>query len=138
MNDDQAFLGIGWGFPPSFSAGGAEVGMVAGHDDIRQSLEILFATSRGERVMAEDYGCDLRHAQFEEISQGLVNSLTSLVSDAILLHEPRVTLDEVDVTEDPREQGLLRISLTYTVRSTNSRFNMVFPYYLFEATALEA
>ena len=47
MNDEQAFLGIGWGFPPSFTLRGTEVEMVAGHEDIQESLMILFATTRG-------------------------------------------------------------------------------------------
>src|SRR5262245_51249250 len=117
MDDDQAFLGVGWGFPPSFTAGGAEVEMVSGHEDVHQSLAILFATARGERVMADEYGCDLHGVQFEEINQGLVNSLTSLVEDAVLLHELRVTLDGVDVSEDPDEAGRLLVSVGYTVRS---------------------
>ncbi len=134
MPDEQSYLGTGWGFPPSFTMGGAEVDMVAGHEDIHQGLQILLATAQGERVMNEDFGCDLRGVQFEEINQGLVNQLTALVTDAILFHEPRVTLDQVDVTEDPSEHGRLLISVGYTVRSSNSRFNMVFPFYLNEAT----
>lgn len=133
MPDEQSYLGTGWAFPPSFTMGGAEVDMVAGHEDIHQGLQILLATAQGERVMNEEYGCDLRGVQFEEINQGLVNQLTALVTDAILFHEPRVTLDEVDVTEDPNEHGRLLISVGYTVRSSNSRFNMVFPFYLNEA-----
>jgi uncharacterized protein len=134
MPDEQAFLGTGWGFPPSFTRGGAEVEMVSGNEDIHQSLMILLATAPGERVMNEDYGCDLHSVQFEVINQGLVNQLSSLVSDAILFHEPRVTLDQVDVADDPNQQGLLLISVSYTVRSSNSRFNMVFPFYTNEAT----
>ncbi len=135
MPDDESFLGTGWSFPPRFTKGGAEVEMVSGHEDIHQSLMILFGTAHGERVMNDDYGCDLHGVQFEEINEGLINTLTSLVSDAILLHEPRVTLDQVDVSEDPKVDGLLRISIDYTVRSSNSRFNMVFPFYLAEATS---
>jgi uncharacterized protein len=135
MADDQAFLGIGWGFPPSFTAGGAEVEMVAGHEDVHQSLLILFATVIGERLMDEGYGCDLHSVQFEEINEGLVNGLSAIVSDAILYHEPRVTLDQVDVSESPAEGGLLLVSIAYTVRSSNSRFNMVYPFYVNEATA---
>jgi phage baseplate assembly protein W len=134
MTEAQAFLGVGWGFPPRFGLKGGEVQMVSGHDDIEQSLRILLATSRGERVMAEDYGCDLHNVVFEEISDGLVNRLSALITDAILYHEPRVTLEGVEVAEDPREHGLLRISVAYTVRSTNSRYNMVFPFYLYEAS----
>jgi len=133
MAADQSFLGTGWSFPPTFTKGGAEVGLVSGVEDIHQSLQILLSTGTGERIMQDDFGCDLHSVLFEEMDQGLVNTLTSLISDAILYYEPRITLDQLDVSESEAQQGLLLISLEYTVRSTNSRFNMVFPFYINEA-----
>jgi phage baseplate assembly protein W len=135
MPRDPSFLGSGWSFPPSFSDGGAEVEMVSGAEDIHQSLQILLSTQLGERVMHEDYGCDLNHVLFEEIDQGLLNDINRIVSDAILYHEPRISLDKLDVSENADHPGLLLISIEYTIRSTNSRFNMVYPFYLNEATA---
>jgi phage baseplate assembly protein W len=134
MAADSAFLGTGWSFPPAFGRGGADVVMVSGVDDIQQSLQILFATRLGERIMQDEFGCALDSVVFEEIDQGLINTLSRTISDAILYHEPRITLDQIDVDESPEQPGLLLISLTYTVRSTNSRFNMVYPFYLNEAT----
>jgi len=136
MAADPAFLGTGWSFPPAFGRGGAEVTMVSGVDDIQQSLHILFATRLGERVMQDEFGCALDSVVFEEIDQGLINTLNRTISDAILYHEPRITLDQIDVDESAEWPGLLLISLTYTVRSTNSRFNMVYPFYLNEAATL--
>jgi len=134
MAADSAFLGTGWSFPPAFGRGGAEVAMVSGVDDIQQSLQILFATRLGERIMQDEFGCALDSVVFEEIDQGLINTLNRSISDAILYHEPRITLDQLDVDESAEQPGLLLISLIYTVRSTNSRFNMVYPFYLNEAT----
>jgi phage baseplate assembly protein W len=102
MPEEQAFLGTGWGFPPTFGAGGGAVEMVSGVDDIRQSLEILLATRLGERVMQEEFGCDLTSVLFEEIDQGLINALTGLITDAIFDHEPRITLDRLDISETRR------------------------------------
>lgn len=133
MAADQSFLGTGWSFPPTFTKGGAEVGLVSGVEDIHQSLQILLSTGTGERIMQDDFGCGLHSVLFEEMDQGLVNTLTSLISDAILYYEPRITLDQLDVSESEAHQGLLLISLEYTVRSTNSRFNLVFPFYINEA-----
>ena len=130
---DQSFLGTGWSFPPSFSLGGADVGMVSGTEDIHQSLQILLSTRLGERVMQDEFGCALDAVLFEEVDAGLVNSLNTLVSNAILDHEPRISLDNVDVSDSGIDQGLLLISIEYTVRSTNSRFNMVYPFYINEA-----
>jgi uncharacterized protein len=133
MPEDQSFLGTGWSFPPTFTAGGSNVELVSGPEDIHQSLQILLSTRLGERVMQDEFGCDLNNVLFEEMDQGLVNTLTSLISDAILYHEARITLDKLDVSESETEQGLLLIRLEYTIRSTNSRFNMVYPFYINEA-----
>jgi uncharacterized protein len=132
--DDQAFLGTGWGFPPSFTAGGAELEMVSGAADIHQSLQILLATRLGERVMHEDYGCNLDDAVFEEVDQALVNKISSMVTDAILYHEPRIKLLGLDVSQHDEQSELLLIRLDYRVPETNSRFNMVYPFYITEAT----
>jgi phage baseplate assembly protein W len=118
-----------------FGSGGAEVATVSGAEDIQQSLGILFATRLGERVMQEEYGCALDSVVFEEIDQGLINTLTSIISDAILYHEPRISLDNLDISESAEQPGLLLIRIDYTVRSTNSRFNMVYPFYVNEAAA---
>ena len=133
MPDDNNFLGRGWSFPPSFSAGGADVATVAGEDDIEQSLGLLLATRRGERVMLPDFGCDLAEFLFEEISPALVGQVRDLVSDAILNHEPRVLLNGVEVSDERAGEGLLLIEIDYQVRATNSRYNLVFPFYLREA-----
>ncbi len=131
---EQSFLGSGWGFPPGFGRGGASVVMVSGNEDIEQSLQILLATRLGERVMQDSYGCDLHDMLFEEMDQVLVNNISRTVSDAILFHEPRIVLDSLDVSESESMQGLLLIRIAYTVRNTNSRFNMVYPFYLNEAS----
>jgi phage baseplate assembly protein W len=133
LADLPTFLGTGWSFPPTFTSGGADMETVSGVEDIRQSLEILFATERGERVLQEDFGSDLSRYLFEEIDRDLIQNLTSLISDAILYHEPRIRLNDLEISEAEAEAGLLLINLDFTVRSTNSRFNMVYPFYLSEA-----
>lgn len=132
MTRPASFLGTGWSFPPSFSRGGAELAVVADADDVHQSIQILLATNRGERPMQESFGASLDAVLFEELDQALLNRVTSLIYDAILAHEPRVDLRAVDVTAG--DAGVLQIRIDYVIRGTNSRFNMVFPFYLNEAT----
>lgn len=131
----SSFLGTGWGFPPSFSAGGAEVELVSGAQDIHQSLHILLSTRLGERPMQESYGCNLDDVVFKAIDHMLVSRISALISDAVVRHEPRVELQDIDVSQDPDDAGVLRIRLAYRVLATNSRYNMVFPFYLNEASA---
>ena len=133
MASDQSFLGRGWTFPPTFSRGGADVEMVSGPDDIQQSLQILLATAPGQRVMQELFGCDLEGVLFEQVDRGFINTVTGMVSNAILDYEPRIDLNKLTVSESEQSDGLLLISIDYTVRSTNSRYNMVYPFYLKEA-----
>jgi phage baseplate assembly protein W len=129
-----SFLGTGWSFPPSFRDRGAEVAMVSDADDVHQSLQILLATSQGERPMQEDFGGNLDSVLFEEMNPSLISQVTSLVYDAILANEPRIELRAVDVaTADAA--GVLQIRIDYVIRGTNSRYNMVFPFYLNEAVA---
>lgn len=140
QGSEEAFLGRGWAFPPSFSAGGAGVEMASGVEDIHQSLQILLATIPGERVMLETFGCDLASLTFEELDQGLVNTIERMIRDAIVDFEPRVELDGVDVSRSDTQPGgssdgaTVLIGVRYTVKGTNSRYNMVFPFYLMEAT----
>lgn len=130
-----SFLGTGWGFPPAFTAGGAELVTVSGPEDIHQALEILLTTRLGERPMRETFGCDLDAALFEEVDHALVGRISAAISDAILRHEPRVVLKDLDITRADADPGLLLIRLAYTIPGTNSRYNMVFPFYLHEAVA---
>ncbi|WP_322044101.1 GPW/gp25 family protein [Paraburkholderia sp. J67] len=132
--DDKAFLGRGWQFPPSFDKAGAGVLMAEAEADIHQSLMVLFSTVPGERVMLPDYGCPLHLHVFDAMDQYNLTLLQSLISDAVLRYEPRILLEEVDFDLSRAMDGLLRITLTYLIRQTNTRSNMVFPFYRSEGT----
>ena len=134
MATDNPFLGTGWSFPPSFAAAGGAVGTVSGVEDIEQSLALLLSTRRGERVMQADFGCELSGFLFGEISRGLMGRVRDLIAGAVLKHEPRIVLNGVDLSDAQAAEGVLLIAIDYTVRATNSRYNMVYPYYLSEAT----
>ena len=107
--------------------------MASGAEDIQQSLEILFGTRLGERIMQEEFGSSLNDFIFEEISPGLLNRLRSMISEAVLYYEPRIKLNRVDLNTDDQQQGLLWIKLDYTIPASNSRYNLVYPFYLQEA-----
>ena len=137
-NAEASFLGKGWSFPPGFSSNGCDVQQVSEQEDIQQSLVILLGTAQGERIMREDFGCDLQSFMYEEISQSLINSLSLLITDAVLYYEPRIALNSVNIDESGQNQGEIIITIDYTIRSTNSRFNLVYPFYLNEASHANA
>lgn len=134
--NDNSFLGQGWTFPPTFNLDTGTVEMVSREEDINQSLGILLSTSLGERVMQPEYGCNLRDFQFEPLNNGLIGYLKDLIETAITFHEPRIVLEQVEVT--PAEsfeiiEGQFKILVDYRVAETNSRFNFVYDFYLREA-----
>jgi phage baseplate assembly protein W len=128
----SSFLGTGWHFPPSFTKNGQDVWRVADEEDIQQSLHILLATAQGERAMREDFGCDLNRFAFEEMDRGLDNRLASFVKSTLLRYEPRIEVEKVETEASGETEGLLLIHVVYRVLATNSRFNLVYPFYLNE------
>jgi len=133
MAEDTSFLGRGWSFPPSFNQIHKEVSMVTAEDDINQSLKILLGTKPGERVMNPDFGCDLLQFVFEEITESLFSHIKTVITDAIIRFEARIEVEEIEVEhDDSAKLGVLYITIHYIIRQTNSRHNMVYPFYLLE------
>ena len=134
MIEQPPFLGSGWAYPPAFAGHGAQVATASGQEDIEQSLHILLSTIPGERVMHTRYGCELNRYLFEEVDQSLLTNLKNEITEAIIDYEPRITVDQVTITNDML-QGLLLIHIDYTIKATNSRYNLVFPFYINEAAS---
>ncbi|AJP72406.1 GPW/gp25 family protein [Sphingomonas hengshuiensis] len=130
----RSFLGIGWTFPPTFDRTIAAVLMSRGDDNIRECLWVLFSTSLGERIMAATYGTGLRLKVFDALTETLANDIGSLVRKAVLDWEPRIDVTRVSVTSTDPTGGVIAISVDYVVRQTNARSNLVYPFYLTEAT----
>jgi len=132
MSIDRSFLGTGWSFPPEFNKRSKTLKTVAEDEDIRESLRILLSTTPGERIMHPTYGCRLKSLLFESINESTITEIRDIIERAILFFEPRIKL--VQFNFDQQIRGLLRINLIYTIRETNSRSNMVYPFYFLEGT----
>ncbi len=137
-NAHPSFLGTGWSFPPTFDKSQASVIMISDEADIAQSLQILFSTFPGERIMVPRYGCNLRKFLFEQIDTSLMFQLRDIISNAILHFEPRIIVNQIDIDTDNLQEGVLFIMLDYTVRATNSRHNIVYPFYHSEGNLVAA
>ncbi|MDD1610997.1 MAG: GPW/gp25 family protein [Methylococcaceae bacterium] len=131
---DNSFLGRGWSFPPSFDSGSVGVNMLEREDDIASSLEILLSTLRGERIMLPQYGCNMDELLFESLDTRMKTLMTDNIESAILYHEPRIQLETVKLDDSQELEGIVLIEIVYRVKSTNSRFNFVYPYYKLQGT----
>lgn len=135
-NNDKAYLGTGWGFPPTFYRDSGEVHLVSAEEDICESLQILLSTSLGERVMQPTYGCNLEDLLFEPLTPTVASSIKERVRSAILYHEPRISLERLDLALDGQLQGIVLLTVEYTILSTNSRFSFVYPFYQTEGSGI--
>lgn len=130
----QGFLGRGWSFPPTFSQDRGAVEMLEEQADIVSSLKILLGTAQGERVLQPLFGCNLEELVFESLDTRIKTLMADKVESAILYNETRIDLEDVTLDDSLGLKGVTLIKVTYRVRSTNSRFNFVYPYYRLEGT----
>lgn len=129
----NTFLGRGWSYPPEFGKEGDPTVMSSDEENIRQSLWMLFSTSPGERIHRYDYGCPLRSYVFDSLDVTTQTLLAEQIRKSVILFEPRISLDSLTFDTEAQE-GILYINLEYTIRQTNRRSNMVYPFYLNEGT----
>lgn len=132
-NTDRSFLGTGWSFPPSFSKISKEVIMTSEEEDIRKSLEILLSTTVGERFLQPQYGCNLEQYVFEPMNATISTEIRSTVRNAIDIYEPRIKLLSVKLDTSMLNEGRVDIAVEYEIIITNSRHNLVYPFYMNEA-----
>lgn len=133
MTEKNTFLGRGWAFPVTFLRDSSQVSLVENEEDIRQSLIILLNTTIGERVLRPEYGANMEDLLFEALNVTTATMITNRIKRAILFHEPRVKVEEVDMRPDFQE-GRIEVLISYFIISTNNRQNLVYPYLFTEAT----
>lgn len=123
-----SFLGTGWSFPPEFVMETGEVVMISDEEDIAASLKILFGTAIGERFLNPKYGLDIQEILFDPIGTTMRTYLIDRIKIAILIYEPRIDLLSLDLDTTTQNEGKISIGIEYKVRSTNSRYNLVYPF----------
>jgi hypothetical protein len=134
MND--AITGRGWRFPILPDQAGT-LGYVSGDNNVEQSLHVLLLTAFGERLMRADFGSAAPRLVFAPGSTQFLGLLETTVRDAVRDWEPRVDLESVraEIMADapngrPEDENRVTVSIGYRVRRTNTRQNLVFPFYL--------
>ena len=133
IDSSKAFLGRGWSFPPTFVKGGNIVDMLEAEADIKSALGIILSTIVGERVMQPEFGCNLDKLVFEPLDTTFSTFITEQIRIAILNFEPRITLDDV-VYDADELNGKVDLTIHFTINGTNTRSNIVYPYYFNEGT----
>ena len=136
-NKEKAFLGTGWGFPPTFNKDLLSVEMVSNEKDIKESLQIYLSTKIGERVMRSNYGCLVHDYLFEPFDENIISSIGHEIKRTIYEFEPRIHVHEVTTNKSDVNERIINIGVFYEIIATNVRDNIVFPFYINEGTNLK-
>ena len=104
--------------------------MVSEETEIREALSIMISTVRGERYLRPKFGIDLRDYPFTPITTALKRDVEDMITQSIAEYEPRIIVDKVTIDDSDSLEGMLAIYVSYTVRATNSKDNLVYPLYL--------
>lgn len=127
--DNGEFLGRGWAFPVGLTAGG-DVRTAADEQTVEESIRVIIGTAKGERVMRPDFGCGIHDYVFETVDANTLALVQESVEEALVEFEPRIAVEDVTASTEDIAEGVLRIELAYRIRSSNTRRNMVYPFYL--------
>lgn len=134
MEIGKEFLGRGLKFPLQVDPKTGKFSLVEEEEDIRESIGIILRTSRGERVMRPDFGTDIMEYMFSPAGENMEDSLAAEVQEDLLYLEPRIRDVDVKVRRSEGPEGVITVDVAYTIRSTNSRYNHVFPFYVTEGS----
>ncbi len=82
--------------------------------------------------MRPDFGCGMYDYVFDTVNATTLSLIESSVREALTLWEPRIEVTEVSVSTEKIGEGELLIGIDYSVRNTNNKYNLVYPFYLTE------
>ena len=133
MNGKE-FLGRGLKFPLQVDPRTGKFAMVSHEDDIREAIGIILNTMQGERVMRPGFGSNIMEYTFAPSSSSTREGIARQVREQLIYQEPRITDVNVRCREMNERSGALVVEVDYTARSTNNRYNHVYPFYLTEGS----
>lgn len=132
LKHKNTFLGTGWNFPVKFNSHIKGINLVSNAECIAQNIKMLLSTRQGERPMFPNYGHQLYTMIYEQLDQTLIYRVKEHLEYIFMIYEPRITLEEIHIETHEDEDHTILINLYYLIRETNTRTNLVFPYYLIE------
>jgi uncharacterized protein len=127
--DVPSFVGRGFAFPMGVGADG-HIRLTRGPEDLDASMRVILSTAPGERLMRPQFGCGIWDLVFEPVNFNTLGLMEVATREAIAQWEPRVEVEGVECVPDARDASVVHIEVTYRVRATNNRRNLVYPFYV--------
>ena len=133
MNGKE-FMGKGLKFPLQIDPKTGKIAMVSEEEDIAEAIGIIINTLQGERVMRPDFGSNVQDYVFSASSDNERQSLAFDLQEQLSSQEPRISDVEVSCNSSDELEGAITVEVSYRVRSTNNRYNRVYPFYVTEGS----
>ena len=86
--------------------------------------------------MQPQYGCNMHRLVFDQLDTSLQAYMEDLIRTAILYFEARIILNSITL-EPQVNEGRIDINIDYTIATTNTHHNYVYPFYKQEGTEIE-
>lgn len=126
--ENSDFLGEGWQFP--VNSKNKKLSASEGKQNIEESILIILRTSKGERAMRPDFGCEISELLFSHQGSATTTMVSYYVQQALEQWEPRIEVSSVKAVFDQEKNDVLNINIDYKIKSTNTKENLVYPFYL--------
>lgn len=126
----EEFLGRGLKFPVEVDPETGELAKAGGEEKIRESVLTILNTAIGERVMRPNFGSLIQQQVFGSINTATISTLSFNVQQALVAWEPRIEIENVQISDEKASEGILLIAIDYKVRATNNHFNLVYPFFV--------
>ncbi len=125
----EEFIGRGWAFPLRTDATGG-IALVSREREIEEAIRLIIGTAPGERPMRPEFGCRIHDYVFASADGTTAAAIGAEVTGALRRWEPRIDVEDVVVSFDARDASVMYIDIRYSIRRTNDRRNLVFPFYV--------
>jgi phage baseplate assembly protein W len=123
------FVGAGIAFPMRIAPSGG-VALVSREREIEEAIRLVLGTSQGERPMRPEFGSRIAEYVFGPANTSTAGQLAYEVRVALERWEPRIDVEDVEVSFDHADAGVLYLDIRYRIRGSNDPRNLVFPFYV--------
>lgn len=121
-------IGSGWRYAPGIDGRGG-IALSSGEQDIEEAIDIILSTAKGQRVMRPEFGCRIHELLFAPLNASTMTAARHYIEEALGWWEPRIDVENVEVSEDPTMPACLLILIEYTIRATHDKRALVYPFY---------
>lgn len=120
MSREPIIRPLSWPLLPTPDAHGA-LEFPSLEDSVRQMIHVILLTRPGEQLMRPEFGGGISRFLNEPNTVETRRRLRDAVGSSLATWEPRITIDEVDVTPVDGAPTTVRIDIAYRLKRTGQR-----------------